>query len=203
MFDGGQLEDGGIVELDKTKFVKVEESSLDYLEEMQMQDNFKDSSDTIIQPSAYYCTADTRNISPIGSINSSSDLPPDPLALNEDISGECSGTQANEEGVERKRRKRVRDQSKKQCPDCNKLINRHNFAHHRRLHTGETPHVCEFCNQGFVQKTSLIRHRVVHTGERNHECEICGKGFILKFDVKRHRRVVHKIFDEATESQGT
>lgn len=53
-----------------------------------------------------------------------------------------------------KRKKKV------ECPECHKIFcNAYYLADHMHLHTGETPHVCEFCGKGFSIPQCLSTHK--------------------------------------------
>ncbi|KAH7914367.1 hypothetical protein BJ138DRAFT_1144125 [Hygrophoropsis aurantiaca] len=67
------------------------------------------------------------------------------------------------------------------------LVKRHVETTHLRY----KPFVCEVCNKGFPQKTSLDTHMHGHTGDTPHICRFgCGKAF--KDPARRHRHMVEE-----------
>uniref|UniRef100_A0A8C6WMM3 C2H2-type domain-containing protein n=1 Tax=Neogobius melanostomus TaxID=47308 RepID=A0A8C6WMM3_9GOBI len=65
---------------------------------------------------------------------------------------------------------------------------RYNLQSHHRVHTGEKPYLCSFCDKAFANLSTLKRHRRTHTGEKPYSCSICDKVFANLSTLKRHRR---------------
>ena len=59
---------------------------------------------------------------------------------------------------------------------------------HKRIHTGEKPFNCNFCEIVFTNLTSLIVLIRNHTGEKLFNCEFCAKTFNTSSHLNKHKR---------------
>ena len=59
------------------------------------------------------------------------------------------------------------------CQTCLKVLSsKQNFRQHLMLHTGELPHRCEMCGEGFRQVGPLSTHRKLHK-EQARNVRVC------------------------------
>lgn len=78
------------------------------------------------------------------------------------------------------------------CAVCEKICKSMNsLQYHFLSHTGERPHQCKDCGQGFMANSALKVHSLLHTGEKPHICEICSRAFRQWGDLKYHILSLH------------
>ena len=58
-----------------------------------------------------------------------------------------------------------------------------------KTHTGEKPHMCEFCSSSFITSSHLNVHRRIHTGERPFSCTECSATFITTSHLNVHKKI--------------
>lgn len=55
-----------------------------------------------------------------------------------------------------------------------------------RIHSGERPFFCKFCNESFKWLASFNVHMKTHTGEKPFSCDICNKSFSYRSNFNSH-----------------
>ena len=103
---------------------------------------------------------------------------------------------------------------KKQCPTCDKFVDKTKLKRHMEIHTGHFSFYCAECKKGYNQKgnyiahvsskhegisfpcnrcdrrfkneASLKSHMSEHTGQWKFTCSLCNKGFNIKKTYEIH-----------------
>lgn len=74
-------------------------------------------------------------------------------------------------------------------PGCNKIFNRsYNFKSHYKIHSGEKPFKCNYCELNFARCHDLRRHEKIHQPSAHiaNKCELCFKTFSRPDALNRH-----------------
>ena len=60
--------------------------------------------------------------------------------------------------------------------------------------TGKPMVKCEICAKELADPSSLYRHRKIHNGEKPHKCPYCDRRFIQRYNMVQHMKVHEKKF---------
>eukprot|EP01083_Nonionella_stella_P271326 919381_1 len=116
----------------------------------------------------------------------------EPVVGNEVVMGK--ELKANDTGSEIPERSPMREKTF-QCPECPKRFTRHSWMMnvHMRIHTGEFPFRCPYCDGEFRWRASLKKHKEREHGDPNavkqrYPCSECSKDFSTRTVLKTHMR---------------
>ncbi|XP_046536584.1 zinc finger protein 584 isoform X1 [Equus quagga] len=116
----------------------------------------------------------------------------DHLTLSEERPFRCpkGGNAPKETSTLASHRKIHTGESSHVCNECGKAFSYPSkLRKHQKVHTGIKPFKCGECGKTFNRKDALVLHQRIHTGERPYECSECGKAFSVLSTLIRHRKV--------------
>lgn len=79
--------------------------------------------------------------------------------------------------------------NRKECPECKRLVTRlkeHMLTH---LDEDEKPLKCNRCDKAFATKIKLEEHQNIHKNLKHFECDICCKNFNRRSTLYKHKKI--------------
>jgi uncharacterized Zn-finger protein len=72
-------------------------------------------------------------------------------------------------------------------PGCGKIFNeKGNLKVHYRIHNGERPYKCSFCELDFISLGNKRDHERRHANEKPYQCNLCPKTYYRRYLLTSH-----------------